>query len=49
MSLAAQTAPTVIVVEDEILFQELVGPALEETGYSVLFASSGDSMRANAG
>jgi DNA-binding response OmpR family regulator len=32
----------VLVVEDELLLQEVIGPPLEDAGFAVLFASNGD-------
>lgn len=33
---------SVLVVEDELLLQEIIGPPLEDAGFAVLFASDGD-------
>jgi DNA-binding response OmpR family regulator len=39
----ATTAPVIVfVVEDEVVLQEVVGPALEDTGFAVMVAYSGD-------
>src|SRR4051812_537476 len=36
------TAVSVLVVEDELLLQGIIGPPLEDAGFAVLFASNGD-------
>ena len=33
---------SVLVVEDELILQEIIGPPLEDAGFAVLFASDGD-------